>query len=163
MLDDFIVVTEVAEGPAVAEQVFQRKFRLSVPDFPHHIVTFFRKDWHCLVPFSYVHIRPRGDIYLVGGAATDGRVLAMMSEQQREQVTASGGVYLNALRYAFDRFADRCEAYFGYCGDARAWEVDMQAGFEPTAHEKLIARWHKPVEPGRKLELVEQARTWIPF
>lgn len=163
MLEDFIVVSEVDNGRDFAEGIFQRKFRLSVPDFPHHIVTFYRKDAHCLVPFSYVHIRPRGDIHLVGGACTDGRVFAMMTDAQRDQVTAAGGVYLNALRYAFDRFADRCEAFFGYCGDARAWDVDMQAGFVSTRHEKLIARWHKPVDAGRKLELIEQASSWIPF
>lgn len=163
MLDDFIVVTEVDSGRDFAEPIFQRKFQHSVPDFPHHIVTFYRKDWHCLVPLSYVHIRPSGEINLVGGACTDGRGFAMMTDAQRDQVRAAGGVYLNALRYAFDRFADCCEAYFGYCGDARAWDVDMQAGFVPTQHEKLIARWHKPVEPERKLELVEQARRCIPF
>lgn len=163
MLDDFIVVSEVDKGRDFAEAVFQRKFRLSVPGFPHHVVTFYRKSWDCLVPLSYVHIRPRGDIYLVGGACTDGRVFAMMTDKQRERISAAGGVYLNALRYAFDHFGDRCEAFFGYCGDARAWDVDMQAGFVATAHEMLIARWHKPVEPARQLELVEQARGWIPF
>ncbi|HET9031999.1 MAG TPA: hypothetical protein VFN25_03740 [Dokdonella sp.] len=163
MLDDFIVVTEVAEGPAFAESVFQRKFKLSVPDFPHHIVTFYRQTWNCFVPMSYLHVRPWGDFHLVGGGCTDGRVFEMMTGAQREEVNQAGGLLLGALRYSFARFADRCEAYFGYCGDPRAYEIDMQAGFVPTQHERLIARWHKPLTPERKLELIAEAHKLIPF
>ncbi len=163
MLDDFIVVSEVAEGPAFAESVFQRKFKLSAPDFPHHVVTFYRKSWDCFVPMSYLHVRPRGDIYLVGGGCTDGRVFELMSGEQRQLVNDAGGLLLGSLLYSFERFADRCEAYFGYCGDPRAYEIDMQAGFVPTGHERLIARWHKPLEPERQVELIEQALTFVPF
>lgn len=153
-IDDFILVTEVDRGPAFIEHIFQRKFRASPPDFPHHVVTFYRKSWDCYVPFSYVHIRPFGDVYLVGGASTDGRGFELMPEHERDLVRSAGGVYLNALRYAFKKFADRCDAFFGYCGDARAYEVDMQAGFVPTPHEFLIAHWHRPIDEARKHALI---------
>jgi hypothetical protein len=163
MLDDFIIVTEVHRGEAFAEQIFQRKFAQSAPTIPNHVVTFYRKSWDCLVPLSYVHIRPFDEVHLVGGASTDGRVFGMMSEEQRERITSAGGVYLNALRYAFSHFADRCEAFFGYCGDRRAWEVDMQAGFEPTRHDLLIARWHRPLDAHRREELVAKVHALGPF
>src|SRR5690606_10968243 len=115
--------------------IFQRKYRQSAPDFPHHIVTFYRQAWNCFVPVSYLHIRPRGDIYLAGGGCTDGRVFEMMTGEQRELVNQSGGLLMKAVRYAFSRFATRCDAFFGYCGDARSYEVNMQAGFEPTQHD----------------------------
>ncbi len=163
MIEDFIVVTELAEGPAFAEPIFQRKFKQSVPHFPHHIVTFYRKSWDCFVPVSYLHILPQGDIHLVGGGCTDGRVFGLMTEEQRRQVNEAGGLLLGSLRYAFDRFADQCDAYFGYCGDARAYEIDMKAGFVPTEHDRLIARWHKPLAPERQAELVRQAHKLGPF
>ena len=58
---------------------------------------------------------------------------------------------------ADEPYADRCDAYFGHCGDARAYEVDMQAGFEPTGHDQLIVRWHKPLDPVRRRALVAKA------
>jgi hypothetical protein len=67
------------------------------------------------------------------------------------------------LRYGFARFADSCDAYFGYCGDARAWEVDLSAGFEPTGHDKLLVRWHKPINAQLKRGLVAMAQALGPF
>jgi hypothetical protein len=162
-LQDFILVTEVDRGPAFAGHIFQRKFRENPPDFQHHVVTFYRKSWDQFVPFSYVHIRPFGDIYLVGGASTDGRGFELMSQEERDEVRSNGGVYLNALRYAFAKFADRCDAFFGYCGDPRAYVVDMQAGFEPTMHDKLIVHWHKPLDEVRRRSLVAKAQAIGPF
>lgn len=163
MIEDFIVVTEVDNGPAFAESIFQRKFRLPVPDFPHHIVTFYRKSWDCYIPMSYLHIRPMGDIHLVGGGCTDGRVFEMMPGAQREEINRAGGLLLGAIRYAFTRFADRCDAYFGYCGDPRAYEIDLKAGFVPTEHDKLLAHWHKPLSPERRSELMAHALSLVPF
>ncbi len=156
MLDSFITVTEVAEGPFFASSIFRRKFNESPPGFPHHIVTFFRESESSFVPLSYLHFRPFEGVYLVGGGCTDGRGFARMSDEQRQQVRESGGPLFNALRYGFARFADRCEAYFGHCGDARAYEVDMAAGFEPTRHQYLLAHWHRPIAPSRRDELIEK-------
>jgi hypothetical protein len=63
----------------------------------------------------------------------------------------------------FVRLADACEVYFGYCGDPRAYEVDMQAGFVPTQHDKLIARWHKLLDPARREVLIAKAHAIGPF
>ncbi len=86
-----------------------------------------------------------------------------MSEPQREQISAAGGAMVHGLRHAFLKLADDCDAYFGYCGDPRAWEVDMAAGFVPTEHDKLIARWHKPLDPVRTRSLVAKAHAIGPF
>lgn len=163
MTERFIIVTEVDDGPAFAETIFQRKFNQSPPAFPHHIVAFYRQSQGSFIPLSYLHIRPWGDFYLVGGGCTDGRVFALMSDVEREQIRATGGLLLKTLRYSFERFADRCEAYFGYCGDPRAYEVDMQAGFVPTDHEYLIARWHRTLPETRKHELTQIAHALGPF
>lgn len=119
-------------------------------------MTFFREAEHSFVPQSYLHFRRFDEVYMVGGGCTDGRGFARMSDEQREQVRARGGPLFNALRYGFARFADRCAAYFGHCGDARAYEVDIAVGFEPTRHPYLLAHWLRPVEPARRDELVEK-------
>ena len=159
---DFILVSEVDDW-RIARPIFQRKFKADPPDTRHHIVSFYRAPDGALWPASYVHFRPFGDVYLVGGASTDGDVLRRMSEREREAVHESGGLYLQALRWAFEHYADRCDAYFGYCGDARAWDVDMAAGFVPTDHDKLIAVWHKPLHENVRRALVAKAHALGPF
>lgn len=162
-LSDFIVVTEVDDARAFFGALFQRKFGDPVPGHEHHIGVFYRAQDGAFVPLSYLHFMPFGDIILVGGLCTDGRVFERMSDNERAAVRAAGGVMVHALRYAFAHLAARCDAYFGYCGDPRAYEVDMQAGFEPTGHDKLIARWHKPLDPVRRRSLIAKAHAIGPF
>jgi len=162
-LDSFLTVTELDEGATSFGPMFQHKFRETIPDFPCHLGVFLRLDGPRLVPLSYLHFRPFGDIMLVGGGCTDGRAFALMTPEQCAQVKAAGGILLHNLRYGFERFADRCDAFFGYCGDPRAYEVDMQAGFVPTPHERLIARWHKPLDEVRRRALIAKAHAIGPF
>lgn len=162
-LDDFIIITEVDQGPAFAGHIFRRKFGAELTAMPHHVVAFFRAAEDLFVPVTYVHLWPRDGLGLVGGVCTDGRAFARMSAEQRERVRAAGGVYLQVVRDVFRRYADRCEAYFGLVGDPRSWEVNLQAGFEPTPYPKLIAHWHRPLPPARRAELVEHVRTFGDF
>jgi hypothetical protein len=162
-IDDFIIVTEVDHGPAFVAHIFERKYRAAAPAFGHHIVAFYRQSWDRYVPFSYVHFTNCGDIYLAGGASTDGRAFALMDEDQRHTLTAAGGAYVLALRYGFQRFAARCEAIYGYCGDARAWEGGLQAGFAPSGEDKLLIHVRSPLDALRERELTAKALSFIPF
>jgi hypothetical protein len=162
-LQDFVIVTEVDNGPAFADALFQRKYRLDVPDFPHHIVAFYRKGPDHFVPASYIHFTWCGDLYLVGGGCTDGRVFARMPEEHARAITAAGGLLLQVLRHGFRRYAAGCEAFFGVCGDPRAWEVCLQAGFSPTTTEHLLAYCPRPLDQPRLHELTCKARCFMPF
>jgi hypothetical protein len=162
-LSDFIVVTEIDDARPFFGALFQRKFGDPIPEQAHHLGIFYRASDGTFVPLSYLHFMPFGDIILVGGLCTDGRSFERMSDHERARVRDAGGVMVHGLRYAFVHLADRCDAYFGYCGDPRAYEVDMQAGFEPTAHDKLIARWHKPLDPIRRRSLIAKAYAIGPF
>lgn len=162
-LDDLLIITEVDDGPAVAGHLFQRKFGEPLTaDFPHHLVGFLRVG-DALVPATYLHLWLRDDVGLVGGVCTDGRAFAGLDDAQRARIYAAGGVYLQVVRDCFRRYADRCDAYFGMVGDPRSWDVNLQAGFEPTGHDKLIAHWHKPLPAARRHELVERVRGFGPF
>src|SRR3569832_1358240 len=97
-IDDFITVSEVDEGPAFADALFQRAYRKPAPDFPHHIVAFYRRDDGAQVPVSYVHFTDCGDIFLAGGASTDGAILRSMTAQQQEALHEYGGVMPATLR-----------------------------------------------------------------
>jgi hypothetical protein len=160
----FILITEVDDGRAFAEHIFQRKFRQSAPDFAHHIVAFYRHREDHLVPLSYVHFTQHSPtLMLAGGGCTDGRAFALMSEAQRAQVNAAGGLLAQTQLHGFAKFADRCEAFGGYCGDARASVVHASVGYEPTPYEHLIVKWHKPLPASRRLEIIETLHAIGPF
>src|SRR5258706_12329067 len=91
-IEQFITVTEVDEDPAIADALFQRAYRKPVPDFPHHIVAFYRCGDGTQVPVSYVHFTDCGDMFLAGGASTDGDVLRAMSAEERAALQENGGL-----------------------------------------------------------------------
>jgi hypothetical protein len=154
----------VDDGPAFIEHIFQRKFRQSAPDFAHHIVAFYRAREDHLVPVSYVHFTQYSPaLMLAGGGCTDGRVFGLMSEEQRQAVNAAGGLLAHTQLYGFAKFADRCEAFGGYCGDARASAVHASVGYEPTHHPHLIVKWHRPLPEARRAELVAMLEAIGPF
>lgn len=162
-LDAFLAITELDDATPFFGDLFRRKFGDPIPSDKHHFGVFYRTSDHAFVPLSYLHFMPYGELLLVGGLCTDGRAFERMRESERAAIKAAGGAMVHALRYVFVQLADLCDAYFGYCGDPRAYEVDMQAGFVPTQYEKLIARWHRPLDESRRAALVEKAHAIGPF
>lgn len=143
--EDFIRISEVDDGEFFAGDLFRRKFGSAPPAFRHHLVAFCRGDDGLLRTAGYLHLMPFGDTILVGGGCTDGNVLRTLSPARSEAVNAAGGILFHLLRHAFANYGDRCEAFLGYCGDARAEEVDLRAGFVKTQHPHLLVHFHKPL------------------
>ncbi len=164
LLSPFILISEIDDGPAFIGDIFQRKYQQKPPDFPHHIVAFYRHRSDHLVPLSYVHFRPWHDnLMLVGGGCTDGRGFTLMSDAEKQAITAAGGLLAHTQLYGFGKFADRCDAFGGYCGDPRAWQVDMSVGYQPTQYPHLIVKWHKPLAAARRDEIIETLHQIGPF
>lgn len=162
-LPDFIGISEVDDGPFFAGELFQRKFGGAPPSDPHHLVCFYRSPAATIHVLCYSHFSPFGDIILVGGVCTNGEALRQLSVEQREALSAVGSLYFQVLKYGFARFADRCEAFFGYCGDARAEQVNLQAGFSKTDHPHLLVNFHKPSHPVMQRALIAKAAAIGPF
>ena len=160
---DFLVLTEVDNAAAMAGPLFERKFGHPMPDWPNDVIAFVRRGDGSLYPMSYAKFFPLGSVMLVGGCCTDGRAFDGLDAGQRAQLQGDRSAMVHLLRYGFRRFADRCDAYFGYCGDARAWAVDLAAGFVPTEHEKLLVHWHKPLNAQTQRALVAMAHALGPF
>lgn len=162
-IDDFIIVNEAERGPAFAAAVFQRKYKLPVPEFPHHVIACFHEADDRFSVACYIHFTDCGDILLGGGACTDDRVLRRMSTEQRDCIRASGGLYLHTLKWALRHFGERFSAVFGYCGDALAERVDRAAGFESTQHDHLLVYWTREVDPRLRAQMVAKANSFVPF
>jgi len=158
-----LLTTTLDDATAEFGALFERKFGHALPQWPHHVVSFYRRDDGALVPLSYSKFFHFQNVMLVGGCCTDGRAYAAMTDADRDALAASGGSMVHVLRHGFARFADECEAYFGYCGDPRAWEVDIAAGFEPAGPDKLLVHWHKEQNATTKRSLVAMVEAMGPF
>jgi hypothetical protein len=162
-IEEFITVAEVDDGPALAEGLFQRAYRKPVPDFPHHIVAFYHRGDGTQVPVSYVHFTDCGDIYLAGGACTDGVVLRSMTAEQQAALHEYGGLMLATLRHGFALYGPRCQAIFTCCGDKRALETTPKVGFNETGIEYLLVNWLQTADMTRRREMAAKATNFMPF
>ncbi len=162
-IEGFISVAEVDDGAALAEPLFKRAYHKSVPDFPHHIVAFYHRADGTQVPVSYVHFTDCGDIYLAGGACTDGAVLRAMTADQQVALHEYGGLMLATLRHGFDLYSPRCEAIFTCCGDRRALETTPKVGFIETGIEYLLVNWLSTADVKRRREMTAKAQNFMPF
>jgi hypothetical protein len=162
-IDHFITVAEVDDGPALADTLFQHAYRKPVPDFPHHIVAFYHRGDGTQVPVSYVHFTDCGDIYLAGGACTDGTVLRSMTAAQQAALSEYGGLMLATLRHGFVLYGPRCEAIFTCCGDKRALETTPKIGFIETGIEYLLVNWLRTADAKRRREMTAKAANFMPF
>ena len=148
--------TELDDGFLVAGHIFQKKYALSAPQVPRHFVAFYRTPERLLVPLCYLHHKPYKNVFLVGGACTDGDAFAFVSEQHKELLRSTPGVFYFLLRHAFEKLQDQCEAFFGYCGDPRALEVDLQAGFEATDREYILIYAPNGLSGERRSQLLDE-------
>lgn len=160
---EWLQLAEVSDGRFFAGEFFRRAFDHDLPEFGHHLVCFYRKDEQEYVPLGYLNFLEHGTVMLVGGGVTSGAAFRHVRGEHSALIREQGGILFKLLRFGFERFADRAEAYFGYAGDERAREVDLQAGFQPTGHEYLLANFHLPVSAARKQELIEDVLSIGPF
>lgn len=161
-LDHLIAVSEVPDGQPLAEPIFQRKYRASAPAHGHHVLVFccLDGDW---IPASYINYLPHQGAMLVGGACTDGRMLARLSREAQDRIRASGGLMLQAVRYSERRFETRSIATFGHCGDERSWSVLKQCGYVRLDDPHLIVRWNRKPGRWRRSRLLDSVQALGPF
>lgn len=155
-LDKRFRVIEVSDGRFVAGAIFERKLGGELPDYGRHLVAVYRQSPFCLVPLGYLNILEHERVALVGGGCTDGRAFAQVPDEHCRAIRDRGGVLYALLRHAFTELADDYEAFFGYCGDARAEEVDLKAGFSHTRHPQLLAHFHRTLGEERERELTDR-------
>lgn len=162
-LRSFLTITEVDDAAFLVGDLFRRKFAAPPPDVGRHLVALYGDPRTGVRLAGYSHMRPFGDVYLSGGSCSSGETIRSMDPAHRQAIEAAGGVWYLVLKYAFARYADCCDAFFGHCGDRRALEVATAAGFVSAGHEHLIARWHKPLHENIRRALVAKVHALGPF
>lgn len=162
-IQPFLTITEIDDADFLIEALFRRKFAAPPPDVGRHLVALYRDAPGSLRLAGYSHMRPFGDVYLSGGSCSEGETIRGMAAEHRDAIQAVGGVWYLILKYAFARYADCCDAFFGHCGDRRALEVATAAGFVGAGHEHLIVNWHKPLHENIRRALVAKVHALGPF
>ena len=162
-LQDFITIESVESADFFAGSLFRRKYGHPPPDFGRHIVAFYRDADAMLRVASYLHVWTRGAIGLPGGACTDGQVIRGMPEQQLSAIDAAGGLMMQTLLYAFERWQGELDAFFTYCGDERALSVIPHIGFVPTPDRHLFVRWNAELDDASRHRLYLEAHAIGPF
>lgn len=159
---DYFRVCEVSDGRFFAGEIFKVKFGGVLPDYGRHIVALY-KNGMTLVPLGYLNILEHEGIALVGGGCVYGKSFQNVSPEHCMEIRASGGVLFCMLRYVFLTMAEDYQAFFGYCGDRRAEEVDLQAGFRHTKYPNLLAFFHKYISDIDKCKITENVYQLGPF
>jgi len=155
-LDGTIRIVEI-DDPAIAAQLFRRKFGQEIPQFPRHFVALAGD-----VCAGYVHYTAWQGDYLCGGLCTDDRVYRALSPLQRAWVRERGGIAEIMMRHAHAALADGATIW-GYIGDKQAEAVDRRVGFEKVAEPYLFAIWQKPISAEGKQRRIAEAMKLGPF
>lgn len=155
-------IDEVDDGPGVIGELFQRRYREPAPDFPIHVVGFWH-DGNARQPLAYIHLTRHDTALLVGGVCVDNRLMRRLPADLRQAFASVGGVYLYTLSSVFRDYGDRCDAFFGFCGDPLAERINQAAGARHTVHPHLMVYYPKPLPAAAAAPLIESVHALGPF
>ena len=102
------------------------------------------------------------DCYLCGGMCVRGSFYRRLPREHWEACRERGGIAQIVLETAFATLTD-CTAWFGYCGDRKAYIVDLRAGYQPTRHRYLIVKWNAALSEDEKRALEDRFAAIGPF
>ena len=115
-----------------------------------------------LEPVGFCNWIRFGDVYLEGGMCVDKTIYRRLPKEHWAACKARGGIAQIMMETAASELDD-CDAWFGYCGDKKAYIVDSRVGFRPTGRPYLIVKWFRQVSPERQRELEDKVAAIGPF
>jgi len=154
-ISDFIKPIAVNSAGFFVNDMFKRKFNSIAPERGYHLVSFYKHN-NGYLPVGYLHYSPYLKVLLVGGGMTDGNVIKLMTDQEKDIIARDNGVLYFMLRYGFEYFSDQCEAFFGHIDIPRLMEISLAAGFKKTQYKYLVSNFHKPMSSWRKKRLINK-------
>ena len=102
------------------------------------------------------------EVYLEGGMCVRNDFYRRLPREHWQACKGKGGVAEIMMRSA-SLDLDDCTAWFGYCGDKKAYIVDMRVGYEATKTKYLIAKWFRETDVATKDALVDKIARIGPF
>ena len=153
--DDSLHVAYFPNAQYFAADLFYESFRIAFPvpreDAGLSIPTP-PENWRQEVAFykwSETHLEAVGfcnwiryaDCYLCGGLCVRRNFYHRLPRQHWLACRDRGGMAQIILETAFRDLTD-CTAWFGYCGDKKAYAACLRAGYLPTRHQYVIVKWN---------------------
>jgi hypothetical protein len=120
--------------------------------------------------WSETHIEPVGfcnwiryrDVYLEGGMCVRPNFYRRLPKDHWLECKRLGGIAQLIMEAAAVRLND-AEAWFGHCGDKKAYAVDVRVGYRQTRYPFLIVKWFRDVSTTRADELEKEIAALGPF
>ena len=124
------------------------------------------ENWRQQVAFyqwSETHVEPVGfcnwiryaDCYLCGGLCVRKDFYRRLPREHWVVCRERGGVAQIMLETAFRELTD-CVAWFGYCGDKKAYAACLRAGYQPTRRQYIIVKWNSDLSETQKGDLEDR-------
>jgi len=151
-----LIIVEVDDVDALAGELFFTTFGHSIPKFPRHFVASQRVDGGALRVASYIHYTAWGrEAWLCGGLCVDRQAYSRAAPADAAEWKRAGGIGEIVLRDTLSRLTDRI--VFGYCGDARQWQHDLNVGFVPAGPPHLLVIWNSVLPLPEQEKLIARA------
>ncbi|MEP6996058.1 MAG: hypothetical protein ABI900_00340 [Betaproteobacteria bacterium] len=132
------------------------------PEAWRQYVAFYKWAENSFEPVGFCNWIRYGDVYLEGGMCVHATIYRRMSRDQWAECRSRGGI-AQLMMEAAARELNDCDAWFGFCGDRKAWIVDARFGYVSTDKKYLIVKWFRELSPARQQELIEQVAKIGPF
>jgi hypothetical protein len=159
-----------------AEDLFRESFASEFPVPPvasdlsnstphadwHQYVAFYKWSEESVEPVGFCNWIRHADVYLGGGMCVRRNFYRRLPRLHLDECKQRGGVAQIMLEAAGQTLND-CAAWFGYCGDKKAYIVDTRFGFQPTDRPYVLVKWFRDVPAERKRELIDQIAAIGPF
>ena len=100
--------------------------------------------------------------YLCGGMCARNNFYRRLPREHWIACRERGGIAQIMLETAFRDLTD-CTAWFGYCGDKKAYIVDIRSGYQPTRHPYVIVKWNADLADAQRRELEDRIAAIGPF
>lgn len=174
--DESLHVSFFANAQYFAADLFYESFRhpfpvprenagLSIPTPPENWrqeVAFYKWSEQHIEVVGFCNWIRYADCYLCGGMCVQRSFYRRLPHEHWPMCRDRGGVAQIMLETAFRHLTD-CRAWFGYCGDRKAYLVDIRAGYKPTRHKYLIVNWNAELAEPEKRALEDRLAAIGPF
>jgi hypothetical protein len=175
-LDESLRVSFFRNAEYFAADLFYESFRipfpvprehsgLSIPTPPEHWwqeVAFYKWSETHLEAAGFCNWIRYADCYLCGGMCVRNNFYRRLPREHWVACRERGGIAQIMLEAAFHDLTD-CTAWFGYCGDKKAYIVDIRSGYQPTRHPFVIVKWNADLADAQKRELEDRIAAIGPF
>lgn len=132
------------------------------PEVWRQYVAFYKWSEKVLEPVGFCNWIRYGDVYLEGGMCVRTNFYRRLPKSHWQECRARGGIAQIMMEKAEGELND-CIAWFGYCGDKKAYIVDTRVGYQPTGKDYIIAKWFREVSDARRQELTNRVAAIGPF